>query len=94
MLDDAPLPFVMQHAARISGVRKRFTSLNSVLKSIQRRIDNIDRTLSAASLQGSVLPCWTSLLYVNLFAKMHQSGNAMIHSFTRGTYFTVVASCL
>ncbi|XP_027127378.1 uncharacterized protein LOC113772467 isoform X1 [Coffea eugenioides] len=55
LLDDAPLPFVMQHAARISGVRKRFTSLNSVLKSIQRRIDNIDRTLSAASLQDSVM---------------------------------------
>ncbi|CAI9088079.1 OLC1v1022315C1 [Oldenlandia corymbosa var. corymbosa] len=49
LLDDAPLPFVMQHAARISGVRKRVTSLNSVLKSIQRRIDNIERIMSAGS---------------------------------------------
>ncbi|KAL2483803.1 SNARE-associated protein-related [Forsythia ovata] len=50
LLEDAPSPFIMQHAARISGVRKRVTSLNSVLKSIQRRIDNMDRMLSAGSL--------------------------------------------
>ncbi|KAJ8532450.1 hypothetical protein K7X08_012373 [Anisodus acutangulus] len=47
LLEDAPLPFIMQHAARISSVRKRITSLNSLLKSIQRRLDNIDHTLSA-----------------------------------------------
>lgn len=47
LLEDAPLPFIMQHAARISGVRKRITSLNSLLKSIQRRLDNIDHTISA-----------------------------------------------
>ncbi|KAF5728205.1 hypothetical protein HS088_TW21G00350 [Tripterygium wilfordii] len=46
LLEDAPLPFIMQHAAKISGVRKRVSSLNSLLKSIQRRIDNIDRILS------------------------------------------------
>ncbi|GAV74884.1 hypothetical protein CFOL_v3_18364, partial [Cephalotus follicularis] len=46
LLDDAPLPFMVQHAAKISGVRKRVSSLNSVLKSIQHRIDNIDRLLS------------------------------------------------
>ncbi|KAG9137207.1 hypothetical protein Leryth_012017 [Lithospermum erythrorhizon] len=53
LLEDAPLPFIMQHAARISGVRKRVSSLNSVLKSIQRRVDNIDRLLSAGVLQGA-----------------------------------------
>ncbi|KAK1417964.1 hypothetical protein QVD17_27100 [Tagetes erecta] len=47
LLADAPSPFIMQHAAKISGVRKRVSSLNSVLKSIQRRVDNIDRLLSA-----------------------------------------------
>ncbi|KAL8135459.1 uncharacterized protein LOC141724322 [Apium graveolens] len=47
LLEDAPLPFMMQHAAKISGVRKRVSSLNLVLKSVQRRLDNIDRTLSA-----------------------------------------------
>ncbi|XP_055823093.1 uncharacterized protein LOC129891680 [Solanum dulcamara] len=47
LLEDAPLPFIMQHAARISGVRKRITSLNSLLKSIQRRLDKIDHTLAA-----------------------------------------------
>lgn len=52
LLEDAPLPFIMQHAAKISGVRKRVSSLNSVLKSIQRRVDNIDRMLSAGMLHG------------------------------------------
>lgn len=46
LLEDAPLPFIMQHAAKISGVRKRVSSLNSLLKSIQRRVDNIDGMLS------------------------------------------------
>ncbi|XP_076933042.1 uncharacterized protein LOC143598795 [Bidens hawaiensis] len=46
LLADAPSPFIMQHAAKISGVRKRVSSLNSVLKSIQRRVDNIDRLVS------------------------------------------------
>ncbi|KAI7730361.1 hypothetical protein M8C21_021249, partial [Ambrosia artemisiifolia] len=47
LLADAPSPFIMQHATKISGVRKRVSSLNSVLKSIQRRVDNIDRLVSA-----------------------------------------------
>ncbi|KAL9345800.1 hypothetical protein Peur_060653 [Populus x canadensis] len=51
LLEDAPLPFIMQHAAKISGVRKRVSSLNSVLKSIQKRVDNIDRLLSVGMLQ-------------------------------------------
>ncbi|EOY32850.1 SNARE-associated protein-related isoform 3, partial [Theobroma cacao] len=46
LLEDAPLPFIMQHAAKFSNVRKRVFSLNLLLKSIQRRIDNIDRMLS------------------------------------------------
>ncbi|KAI3703746.1 hypothetical protein L1987_73940 [Smallanthus sonchifolius] len=49
LLADAPSPFIMQHAAKISGVRKRVSSLNSVLKSIQWRVDNIDRLVSAGS---------------------------------------------
>lgn len=52
LLEDAPLPFIMQHAAKISGVRKRVSSLNSVLKSIQRRVDNIDRMVSAGLSHG------------------------------------------
>ncbi|KAI3496696.1 hypothetical protein L1887_39067 [Cichorium endivia] len=47
LLADAPSPFIMQHAAKISGVRKRVSSLNLVLKSIQRRVDNIDRLVSS-----------------------------------------------
>ncbi|GFS45283.1 SNARE-associated protein-like protein [Actinidia rufa] len=43
LLEDAPLPFIMQHAVKVSGVRKRVSSLNTLLKSIQRRLDNIDR---------------------------------------------------
>ncbi|TXG48648.1 hypothetical protein EZV62_024523 [Acer yangbiense] len=53
LLEDAPLPFIMQHAAKISGVRKRVSSLNSLLKSIQRRVDNIDRMLSVGIVHGN-----------------------------------------
>ncbi|KAI9116530.1 hypothetical protein K1719_012697 [Acacia pycnantha] len=51
LLEDAPLPFIMQHAAKISSVRRRVSSLNSVLKSIQGRIDNIDRMLFIGTTQ-------------------------------------------
>ncbi|KAJ8755099.1 hypothetical protein K2173_016809 [Erythroxylum novogranatense] len=47
LLEDAPLPFIMQHAAKISGVRKRVSYLNSLLTSIQHRLDNMDQLLSA-----------------------------------------------
>lgn len=55
LLADAPSPFIMQHAAKISGVRKRVSSLNLVLKSIQRRVDNIDRLLSSGLPKGIYL---------------------------------------
>ncbi|KAK9150988.1 hypothetical protein Syun_009297 [Stephania yunnanensis] len=48
LLEDAPLPFIMQHAAKISSVRKRVSSLNLLLKSIQCRIDKIDEMLSTS----------------------------------------------
>ncbi|CAI0450346.1 unnamed protein product [Linum tenue] len=51
LLEDAPLPFIMQHAAKISSVRKRVSSLNSLLRAIQRRIDNMDRALSMGMQQ-------------------------------------------
>ncbi|KAH9723892.1 Biogenesis of lysosome-related organelles complex 1 subunit 7 [Citrus sinensis] len=50
LLEDAPLPFIMQYAAKILGVRKRVSSLNSLLKSIQQRVDIIDRLLSVGLL--------------------------------------------
>ncbi|XP_042491953.1 uncharacterized protein LOC122071642 [Macadamia integrifolia] len=52
LLENAPLPFVMHHAAKITGVRKRVSSLNSLLKLIQRGIDDIDRMLSAGLSHG------------------------------------------
>ncbi|KAF9673030.1 hypothetical protein SADUNF_Sadunf11G0105900 [Salix dunnii] len=60
LLEDAPLPFIMQHAAKISGVRKRVSSLNSVLKSIQQRVDNIDRLLSVGMLQGTCISSYVA----------------------------------
>ena len=53
LLEDAPLPFIMQHAAKFSNVRKRVSSLNLLLKSIQRRVDNIDRMLSLGLQHGN-----------------------------------------
>ncbi|XP_016491972.1 uncharacterized protein LOC107811530 isoform X1 [Nicotiana tabacum] len=64
LLEDAPLPFIMQHAARISGVRKRITSLNSLLKSIQRRLDNIDHTLSAGLIHGNASSSLSLSIYI------------------------------
>ncbi|XVE59928.1 hypothetical protein DITRI_Ditri05aG0085600 [Diplodiscus trichospermus] len=52
LLEDAPLPFIMQHAAKLSIVRKRVLSLNLLLKSIQKRVDNIDRMLSMGLQHG------------------------------------------
>ncbi|AAC17065.1 YUP8H12R.31 [Arabidopsis thaliana] len=52
LLENAPLPFIVQHASRISSVKQRVSSLNLVLKSVQRRIDNIDHMLSANTTQG------------------------------------------
>ncbi|CAL9112572.1 unnamed protein product [Musa acuminata subsp. burmannicoides] len=46
LLEDAPLPFIMQYAAKISSLCKRVSALNLLLKSIQRRIDNMDQMLS------------------------------------------------
>ncbi|KAG8653129.1 hypothetical protein MANES_06G170100v8 [Manihot esculenta] len=51
LLEDGPLPFVMQHAAKVSGVRTRVSSLNSLLKSIQLGSDNINLILSVGSPQ-------------------------------------------
>ncbi|KAL6535017.1 hypothetical protein OROMI_026391 [Orobanche minor] len=50
LLEDAPSPLIMQHAARILGLRKRVNALNTVLKSIQRQIDNMDRMLELDKL--------------------------------------------
>ncbi|XP_010531969.1 PREDICTED: uncharacterized protein LOC104808116 isoform X2 [Tarenaya hassleriana] len=46
LLENAPLPFIVQNASRISSVRQRVSALNYVLKNVQRRIDNIDQMLS------------------------------------------------
>lgn len=54
LLENAPLPFIVQHASRISSVKQRVSSLNLVLKSITRRIDNIDQMLSTNITQGNM----------------------------------------
>lgn len=47
LLEDTPIPMVAQHAAKLSGVRKRVASLMSTLRVIQGRIINMDRMLNA-----------------------------------------------
>ncbi|BAT03690.1 Os08g0129900 [Oryza sativa Japonica Group] len=46
LLENAPSPVIMQQATRICSIRKRVLALNMLLRSIQRRIDNIDRIVS------------------------------------------------
>ncbi|XP_062193081.1 uncharacterized protein LOC133896480 [Phragmites australis] len=53
LLENAPSMVIMQHAARISSIRKRILALNMLLKSIQRRIDNIDRIISTGATSGT-----------------------------------------
>ncbi|KAL5159849.1 hypothetical protein HKD37_15G044102 [Glycine soja] len=69
LLEDAPLPFIMQQAAKISSVRKRVSSLNLLLKSIQGRIDNIDRMLSIGPTHGS--PEASRLLWLDKESGQH-----------------------
>lgn len=53
LLEDAPLPFITQHATKLSGVRKRVSSLSSTLQTIQKRIDNIERMLLRQGLENA-----------------------------------------
>ncbi|OEL38618.1 hypothetical protein BAE44_0000358 [Dichanthelium oligosanthes] len=53
LLENAPSMVIMQHSARISTIRKRISALNMLLKSIQRRIDNIDRIISTGLASGT-----------------------------------------
>ncbi|GAB2229798.1 hypothetical protein Droror1_Dr00014054 [Drosera rotundifolia] len=62
LLEDAPVPFIMQHAAKISGVRKRVSSLNSLLKSIQRRLDCIDQMVMQQTDSFICLRCISKLV--------------------------------
>ncbi|XP_062196067.1 uncharacterized protein LOC133899135 isoform X1 [Phragmites australis] len=56
LLENTPSLVIMQHAARISSIRKRISALNMLLKSIQRRIDNIDRTISTGATSDHSSP--------------------------------------
>ena len=53
LLENAPSLVIMQHSTRISTIRKRISALNMLLKSIQRRIDNIDRIISTGLTSGT-----------------------------------------
>lgn len=53
LLEDTPIPMVAQHAAKLSGVRKRVASLMYTLRVIHGRIIKMDRMLNA---RGRVCP--------------------------------------
>jgi hypothetical protein len=54
LLENAPTMVIMHHSARISSIRKRISAMNMLLKSIQRRIDSMDRIISTGTSSGSV----------------------------------------
>ncbi|KAK7302281.1 hypothetical protein RJT34_13167 [Clitoria ternatea] len=68
-LEDSPLPFIMQHVAKISSVRKRVLSLNSLLKPIHGWIHNIDCTLSVGTTHGIMSPEILFYSYFLIFSK-------------------------
>ncbi|KAL2241142.1 UNVERIFIED_CONTAM: hypothetical protein Sindi_0755400 [Sesamum indicum] len=84
LLEDAPSPFIMQHAARISGVRKRVKALNTVLKSVQRRIDNMDRMLSAGLSHGTSSSALLFYVfgYLSLLKKLVSLDTVMLYYFS------------
>ncbi|KAK4363001.1 hypothetical protein RND71_018242 [Anisodus tanguticus] len=50
LLEDAPLPFIMQHAARISSVRKRITFIMqhaARISSVRKRITSLNSLLKS-----------------------------------------------
>ncbi|KAL2631506.1 hypothetical protein R1flu_016192 [Riccia fluitans] len=55
LLDDTPLPSGAQHAAKLSGIRKRVGTLSDTLRVIQGRINSMDTMLSDPS-EVHVLP--------------------------------------
>lgn len=76
LLEDAPLPFIMQHAAKISAMRRRVSALNLILKSIQRRIDNMDRMLFAGVPTGIV--CFPIYIFRRCFSTMSYSSSYIL----------------
>ncbi|KAL0332769.1 UNVERIFIED_CONTAM: hypothetical protein Scaly_2178400 [Sesamum calycinum] len=90
LLEDAPSPFIMQHAARISGVRKRVKALNTVLKSIQRRIDNMDRMLSAGLSHGITFFFSSSFFSLSRFSVLWVEGREeLVTEMISGLFITV-----
>ncbi|KAK9199409.1 hypothetical protein WN944_014600 [Citrus x changshan-huyou] len=87
LLEDAPLPFIMQYAAKISGVRKRVSSLNSLLKSIQQRVDIIDRLLSVGLLHGSILQRIHNLILSYNVLYLNSSNLTVINKFNMCSYW-------
>ncbi|KAG0604113.1 hypothetical protein M758_10G146100 [Ceratodon purpureus] len=67
LLEDTPIPMVAQHAAKLSGVRKRVASLMSTLRVIQGRIANMDRMLNA---RGGLLVLYGTLIFLVRFYRM------------------------
>lgn len=87
LLEDAPLPFIMQYAAKILGVRKRVSSLNSLLKSIQQRVDIIDRLLSVGLLHGSILQRIHNLILSYNVLYLNSSNLTVINKFNMCSYW-------
>lgn len=94
LLEDAPMPFIMQHAVKISIVRKRVSSLNTLLKSIQRRLDNVDRMLTVGLLQGIYLHIFFVFypLVCSFFETMKVISNVGSHFFPHGIAVSYIFS--
>ncbi|KAH9561957.1 hypothetical protein CY35_05G048800 [Sphagnum magellanicum] len=52
-LEDAPLPLVVQHAAKLSGLRKRVQFLTHTLHVVKARIANMDRLISERAVDAN-----------------------------------------
>ncbi|KAK8941018.1 hypothetical protein KSP39_PZI010073 [Platanthera zijinensis] len=87
LLEGAPLPFIMQNAAKIISVRRRVSSLNLVLKSVQRRLDNIDRMLSTG-LPANGAP--VEVLSCDIEVTGSSPGSSLLQKCRVSIHFTLV----
>ncbi|KAG6552778.1 hypothetical protein Mapa_005726 [Marchantia paleacea] len=53
LLEDTPLPLGAQHAAKLSGIRKRVGSLSDTLRIVQGRVNSMETMLSDPSVNLS-----------------------------------------
>jgi len=84
-LEDAPLPLVVQHAAKLSGLRKRVQFLTHTLHVVKARIANMDRLISERAVDANTSGSTTSAVGSTSVGSQDQQPTSTGFSQDRGT---------